>query len=61
MLKEKGKKLHTSIEYENVITILPCEHDDVVMKINSFAMHRQKQDGIGYLVCHDKTVLERLI
>lgn len=61
MLKEKGKVIHPNNKEKNLITILPKTFDDIVMKVNSFAMQRQKQDNIGYVVCHIKSVLEQLI
>ena len=59
--KEKGKAIHKSNDGETEITILPEGFDDVARKINSFALQRQLQDRIGYIVCHQKEVLNSLI
>lgn len=61
MLKEKDKRIHTNIDEKNVITVLPSGYDDVVDKINSFAIQRQKEDGFGYVVCNIKNVLAELV
>lgn len=59
-LKEKGKTIHKSNYDEAEIAILPEGFDDVAMKINSYALQRQRQDGIGYVVSHDYATLSSL-
>ena len=44
-----------------VDSLVSEEFDDVAMKINSYALQRQIQDKIGYIVCHKKEVLNSLV
>lgn len=61
LLKEKGKAIHEANNPCEEIMIIPEGFDNVVHKINGFAVLRQKNDGIGYVVCADKKVLEELV
>lgn len=54
---EKCKTIHSQGNGEKEIMFIPTEFDDVVMKINSFALARQMSDGIGYVLSHDSDIL----
>ena len=58
---EKGKNIHNKVTSDQDIVFIPTGYDDVVMKMNSFALIRQKSDGNGYIVSHNKSILESLI
>ena len=61
LLKEKGKAIHEANNSREEIMIIPEGFDSVVNKINGFAVLRQKNDGIGYVICADKKILEELV
>ena len=56
---EKGRTTH--VKEGRPIIFIPAHDDNVVMKINSFFLKSQIQDGRGCVVCHDRAVLEMLI
>lgn len=46
---------------ESKIAVIPKTFDDILMKINGYALQRQRQDNVGYVVCYDKSILEQLV
>lgn len=61
LMKQKGKTLLGEDVIADTAVIVPTELDDVVMRMNLFALEKQKQDKIGYVVCNERSVLKRLI
>lgn len=60
LFKEKGKHIHVDQESDSVITIIPNCLESFVMRMNAYAFHRQKGDMNGYVICHQKNILELL-
>ena len=42
------------------IVVIQNGYDDVVMKMNGYAMQRQCYDKLGYVICHDRGILHQL-
>ena len=42
------------------IVVIENGYDDVVMKMNGYAMQKQYHDKLGYVVCHDRCILHQL-
>lgn len=61
MLKEKGKSIHEYNVGKNELIVLPKGFDDVVDQFNGKAFRVQLQDGIGYVICRDRKLLEKLL
>jgi len=60
LLKEKGKTLLKENIGENEIVLVQKNSDDIIMQLNNYAFQKQVQDGVGYVVSHDKKILEEL-
>lgn len=58
LMKEKGKVLLG--EKPNDAFIVPVGSDNIMMKLNKFALESQKRDNIGYIVSGEKNILEQL-
>ena len=58
---EKGKTIHNQIGRDKKILFIPSDFDGFITKINSFALTSQSRDGVGYVVCHVRSILEKLI
>ena len=58
ILKRKGKSISES--GNDSVFVIPSGHDDVILRMNGFAFVQQKNDGIGCVVSHDKSLLCQL-
>jgi len=49
-----------SQRFQSRIVVMQKGYDDVVMKMNGYAMERQCQEKLGYVVCKDRDILSQL-
>lgn len=60
LMKQKGKSLLGEDANVSTAVIVPTGLDDIVMRMNLFALEKQKRDNIGYVVCNERSILEVL-
>ncbi len=57
--KEKGRLIHEKDD-KNSYFLISKDMDEIVHQLNEFAFIKQNNDGIGYVVSSDKSILEDL-
>lgn len=57
LLKKHGQKIHDNSPDNTVLEILPAD-DDRINFFNSIAISRQLNDGVGYVIASNKTLLQ---
>ena len=60
LMKQKGKSLLGEDANVSTAVIVPTRLDDIVMRMNLFALEKQKRDNIGYVICNERSILEQL-